>query len=447
MAGTRPYTEDELNQGRSFEVNMPLEANLQAQVDKAKEILLDVQAFGTKQVILAAEKIAENDPARKMVVDIGGIYAAYSFGSIITSEVLKDLTSAQDVTPVAHHIHCDERPQDKASIIQVGAGLMGAQQAKLASKRGVEMTFVDTVQTQLNGIQNLPGIQGSLDLIETIRKAKIDFPSKPVVINLMVPQNSLKDLVGVIEKLTKTETSPGSGKYLLDANDVVIESGNTKVSLAKEIYERMSKLDVGYLSAGTSGGALGSGGELRGVTGARGGACIMVENQNTKALEIAEPFLCSIAKDRTIIAVGKYVADLVKGLHNAQEYAEMEYIGDIVGYWIDELNINLEDVLKMARKLKTSKAGSYLIDCLVFGLENDMLAKEGHVQVGGKTFGEMMELVEMADNVGVNLKLTKQALKTREEADREDNPIRSTKTDVIHMLRAVFGLHQFETVK
>lgn len=393
-------------------------------MEAAKELLGWVQETGTRQVIGAAQVIAQ---AHGIELDIPAVLTAYSHGSILTGEVVRRLAEPDWKS----RLRSPEINYDEVDLVLVGGGKMGGNMARLLNDQGLPVKVVDPseeARAELSGLEHVSTYEAMGEaLAQTTGE-------KPRVVVFMIPAHLVPKTA---EKLLK--------EGLLGGNDVVADFGNTHYAVTSEMYEMFDSSPVHYLAGGTSGGILGLGGADRGVRGARYGACFMVDGEDEYALRVASPVLGALALDGKFAVVGstRGGGHEVKGLHNEQEYVEMEALGQVVEHWLVELKWEWSKLLEGARQLQQSDVGSYLTDCLVFGLQNNMVPPRG--SIGGQTIGEMIALANEARFLGAPLPLAEEAIETRVISDLI---VRQTpKTQIIYMLRQVFGGHTREAAK
>jgi len=389
-------------------------------VKGAIRFLSRVQKEGISQTIKAIAFIAK---AHKIKVDLAATLTAYSHGSILTGRMVKKLAGKKWQTRLKSS---KEKYHDIEYII-MGAGKMGSNMAALLNDQKLPARVVDPDLRALSRVKKFKHILP----FNNLDQALIKTANKPRVVALMVPAS----LIPVINKELINKLEP---------NDVVVDLGNTYFEITLRQYRLFDSRPIHYLAAGTSGGVLGLGGKQRGVRGARHGACFMVDGQDEYALRRAGPLLTALGLNHKFTVVGlKGAGHLVKGMHNAQEYVEMEALGRIVEYWRDKLGLDWKQILKQAKEIQASEAGSYLGDCIVYGLKNQMLPEPG--PIGGITIGEMITLVNEARKLGAPLPLAEEAIETRLKSSLLIN--QTTKTQIIYLQRKIFGGHDRRMVK
>lgn len=207
----------------------------------------------------------------------------------------------------------------------VGLGVMGAAlSVNLADKAFRVAVFnrdtgseKGTVSKFLTRNSTFSNIQGFTDL-----KSFISNLERPLKIILMISANAVDS---VLEELLP----------LLDANDIIIDAGNSHYKETEDRQSRCLKSGIEFVGCGVSGGE----------HGARFGPSIMPGGSKS-AYESIEPYLKAIAaKDANSNPCVSYIGEggsghFVKMVHNGIEYVEMQLLAELYqllrNYWTNE---------------------------------------------------------------------------------------------------------------
>ncbi|GGG08620.1 6-phosphogluconate dehydrogenase (decarboxylating) [Paenibacillus albidus] len=148
---------------------------------------------------------------------------------------------------------------------------------------------------------------------------------RPRIIWLMVP-------AGVVESVTETLAG------LLEAEDIIIEGGNSHYQQSIARAEKLQKLGIHFLDTGTSGG----------TEGAEHGACLMIGG-NREVFTSVEPLFRDLAVDQGYLYAGESGSGhFLKMIHNGIEYGMMQSIAE--GFELLEkssFDFNYEDVARL----------------------------------------------------------------------------------------------------
>lgn len=451
----------------------------EAETAAAARFLERMQRENTETIFSAIKGVAD---AEGIEVHLENAYAAWAHGSIQAGGVVREMAQAKAVEKGCGSwtelLRKKEIEYDEIDAYIVGGGKMGSQMAERLNEQGLAATVVETNKTTYENLlrrdmsthqegtirvcacmeEALADPELVKEFTQEVKKMWIEEDrgegmkwyltheyeaavkraydettrTKPAVVTLMVPADKMP---GIAENAAK----------LLGRNDTMFDGGNTYWKETRRMYEIMAEYPVHFIGGGTSGGINGDGGEDREVGGARHGACFMIDGDDAYAVKHLSPLLSALGWGGLFSVVGgECSGHIVKGYHNAAEYAEMELIAQIVEYWVDVLNWSWDKVLEQARLLQGSKAGSYLVDCLVFGLDNAQL--EDPKAIGGQTFTEMNNLVSDALRAGIPLPLVQMAIETRRRSHEED-AVNGTREQIVQLLRHIFGGHNNQIVK
>lgn len=178
----------------------------------------------------------------------------------------------------------------------IGLGKMGGKMVERLLNKGHNVVVYNLTQKEIGEAVSKGAIGASSvkDLVNKLEGRKLVW--------LMVPAGKPVDQ-NIAELLP-----------LLDANDIIVDGGN---SYWRETVERGNKIKekgIHYLDCGTSGG----------VWGLQNGYCLMYGG-NKEACDFAEPIFKSLAPENGYIYCGESGAGhMVKMVHNGIEYGMMQ---------------------------------------------------------------------------------------------------------------------------
>lgn len=246
--------------------------------------------------------------------------------------------------------------------------------------------------------------------------------------------SSLEDLIAQLPKPRTVWVMVPSGKptedtvqhlrTILEANDIVIDGGNTKFHDDVRRAADLQKRGIHYVDAGTSGG----------IWGLQLGYCLMVGGENEPVNRLA-PILTTLAPENGWAHVGSHGAGhYVKMVHNGIEYSMMQ--GYAEGFELmskSEYNLNLARVADLW--MHGSVVRSWLLELAAEALKDDpkLDSLKGYVQDSGE--GRWMILDAIEKNVPVPTLTT--ALFTRFRSRQET----SFAEKMLAALRRAFGGH------
>ena len=207
--------------------------------------------------------------------------------------------------------------------------------------------------------------------------------------------SSLEDLIAKLPKPRAVWVMVPSGQpteetvqhlgTILDANDIIIDGGNTKfhddVRRAADLQPR----DIHYVDAGTSGG----------IWGLQIGYCLMVGGENEPVNRLA-PILTTLAPENGWAHVGGHGAGhYVKMVHNGIEYSMMQ--GYAEGFELmskSEYNLNLATIADLW--MHGSVVRSWLLELAAGALKEDpkLDSLKGYVQDSGEGRWMIMDAIE-----------------------------------------------------
>lgn len=221
----------------------------------------------------------------------------------------------------------------------IGLGVMGHSLAINFKNNQEQLILYDKDIEKTKAIAKKLGFE-----YETSLKALVHKLPSPKIIILMVPAGNPIDTI--IEAL----------KPYLDAQDIIIDCGNSHYKDTERRQQALLKERIHLLSCGMSGGE----------KGALEGPSLMVSG-NLESYHVVKDYLLKIAAkndDGTVCCdyVGSGGAGhFVKMVHNAIEYAEMQLIADIYSYY-KYCNMNNKQISETFEMLNNSMVGSYLFE-------------------------------------------------------------------------------------
>ena len=182
----------------------------------------------------------------------------------------------------------------------IGLGKMGFNLVQNLLQHNHQVVAYDIENQLVTRIKD-EGATGATSLAELVNALE-----KPRAIWLMIPAGSLVDAV-------LTELKPH-----LDADDLVIDGGNSNYKDSIRRAEDLKKSGVYYLDCGTSGG----------TSGARNGACTMIGGEKT-AFSRVEAVFKDISVENGYLHTGAVGSGhFVKMVHNGIEYGMMQAIAE-----------------------------------------------------------------------------------------------------------------------
>ncbi|WMT41029.1 decarboxylating 6-phosphogluconate dehydrogenase [Paenibacillus sp. D2_2] len=240
----------------------------------------------------------------------------------------------------------------------------------------------------------------------------------PRIIWIMVPAGAA--LQSVISTLTP----------LLDANDIVIDGGNSHYKNSVELAGELAKSGIHFFDVGTSGG----------IEGAEQGGCFMIGGDEAVFRSI-EPIFHDIAVKNGYMFTGKAGSGhFLKMVHNGIEYGMMQAIAE--GFEVldkSQYEYNYEDVAKVW-------SNGSVIRCWLMDLMQDAFSKDpklesirGVMQSSGEgkwTVETALELQASAPVIAMSLFMRYRSL--------EDDTFHGK---VVAALRNEFGGHAVEASK
>jgi len=183
----------------------------------------------------------------------------------------------------------------------IGLGRMGANMALAASEHGHEVVGHDRDEDVMSELA-AHGVEAAPTPQELV--ARLDAPR---VVFIYVPHGAATE--HVCEELGA----------LLEADDVVVDGGNSHWEDSRRRHAEFAARGIGFLDLGTSGG----------VRGARHGACFMAGGERD-AFAVVEPLLRDLAFDAqaTLFVGAPGSGHFVKLIHNAIEFGMVQAIAE-----------------------------------------------------------------------------------------------------------------------
>jgi len=240
----------------------------------------------------------------------------------------------------------------------------------------------------------------------------------PRIIWIMVPAGAA--LQSVISTLTP----------LLDANDIVIDGGNSHYKNSVELADQLAKSGIHFFDVGTSGG----------IEGAEQGGCFMIGGDEA-VFRIIEPIFQDIAVKNGYMYTGNPGSGhFLKMVHNGIEYGMMQAIAE--GFEVldkSQYDYNYEDVAKVWSN--GSVIRSWLMELIqdAFSKDPKLEGIRGVMQSSGEgkwTVETALELQASAPVIAMSLFMRYRSL--------EDDTFHGK---VVAALRNEFGGHAVESSK
>ena len=288
----------------------------------------------------------------------------------------------------------------------VGLGKMGMNMVTRLRQRNHGVVVYDrTVELIKQAEQK--GCVGASSLEEMVAKL-----SKPRAVWIMVPSGP------------PTEETVQTVGRLLDANDIIVDGGNTQFHDDVRRAAGLQKRGIYYVDAGTSGG----------IWGLQIGYCLMVGGED-QAVKRLEPVFTALAPEHGWAHMGAVGSGhYVKMVHNGIEYSMMQ--GYAEGFELmakSEYNLNLAKIADLW--MHGSVIRSWLLELAGGALTQDprLEGLKGYVQDSGE--GRWMIMDALEKNVPVPT--LSAALFTRFRSRQEE----SFAEKMLAALRNAFGGH------
>jgi len=304
----------------------------------------------------------------------------------------------------------------------IGLGKMGSRMALKLVKEGHDVVVWNRSKEPLESIKyQVLSIKGGKERLRTASSVQelIQSLKKPRVIWSMLPAVAATE-----EMLSQI------AKYV-EANDIVIDGGNSKYTDTQRWYETFKKKKIRFLGIGVSGG----------VIAVKEGYPLMVGGDKS-AHEYIAPILKSLSKPH---GGHEYFGEggaghFVKMIHNAIEYGYMQAIGE--GFGVLENSEYKFDLIKAAKLYqKGTLISGFMMDRTLEALEKD--PKLSHITgLIGKASGETIWTVEEAHKQQLFIENIEQALEFRNRSEKDTAIQKSFAARMVSALRNAFGGHE-----
>lgn len=299
-----------------------------------------------------------------------------------------------------------------------GLGKMGMQIAKRLHKNKFTVLAWNRSEQPRKEFEQFARAKGSGALgskaCGDIMSAVSGIKQKPRVFWLMLPHD-------IVEEFLQMQLMP-----FLEKGDIVIDGGNSFYKDSIRRGEELTKKGVAFYDCGVSGG----------IWGFKNGFALMVGGPK-KEWPAIEPIIKALSSGENYGLVGPNGAGhFVKMVHNGIEYGMMEAIGE--GYGVlnaSPFKLDLKLVTKIYQQGTVIK--SWLIDLVA-----DIFVKEDVKGTKGEigALGEGKWTVEVAKELGVDVRVIEASLKVRTESGDEKNQQKFS-NKIVALLRKQFGGH------
>ena len=289
----------------------------------------------------------------------------------------------------------------------IGLGKMGANLARNIKNKGHEVKVFNRTPSKLIPLKN-EGIVGFSDLNEFVSSLET-----PRALFIMITAGKAVDQV--ISQLLP----------LLDDDDIIIDSGNSRFSDSVRRYNELKLKKIHFMDIGTSGG----------TEGALNSACMMCGGDKSD-YDYIEPLLKDICIKDGLGYMGKAGSGhYVKMVHNGIEYGMMQAISE--GFEIlneCEYDLDLQDVSKVWSN--GSIISSYLVEICqnIFDKNSDFDSITDKVQSSGEGLWTVQESLRLK----VPAPVITTSLQTRFRSEQES----SFSGRVSSAMRNEFGGHK-----
>jgi len=253
-------------------------------------------------------------------------------------------------------------------LAMIGLGKMGANMTERLLKGGHDVVVYDTSADNINEAVN-KGAIGSSSLDDAISQLE-----GRKIVWMMVPSGDI------------TENVFNSVLSQLNANDIIIDGGNSFYKDSMRRNEIASEKGVFFLDAGTSGG----------VWGLQVGYCLMVGG-DAEAVEYARSIFETLAPPKGFQRIGESGSGhFVKMVHNGIEYGMMQAYAE--GFEImqaSDFNVDLRAVADLWGQ--GSVVRSWLLELLERALKDDPNLEKikGYVSDSGEGRWTVKEAIDL----------------------------------------------------
>ncbi|MCP9768912.1 NADP-dependent phosphogluconate dehydrogenase [Lacihabitans sp. LS3-19] len=231
----------------------------------------------------------------------------------------------------------------------VGLGVMGKSLARNLANNGTKLSLFNRyvkgseegiANKFINSFEELSDAQGFEDLEDFVESMQT-----PRKIFLMIKAG--KETDEFIEKI----------KPFLNAEDVLIDGGNSHFKDTKRRIEYLEKEGIYFVGTGVSGGEEGA---LKGPS--------IMPSGNFDAYKTIEPFLKKIAaKDKKGLDCCTYIGPegsghFIKMVHNGIEYAEMQLIAEVYALLRYSNQMSPDEISEVFKEWNQGELKSYLLE-------------------------------------------------------------------------------------
>jgi 6-phosphogluconate dehydrogenase len=296
----------------------------------------------------------------------------------------------------------------------LGLGKMGSRMATKLIKEGHDVTVWNRSPQAVDELRSqLPDLKSADSIEELVRGLE-----KPRVIWLMLPAGEATESV-------LTEVS-----QFVQAEDIVIDAGNSRYQDTERHFEDFKQKNVRFLGIGVSGGIISV---TEGYPQMAGG--------DRSAYDYITPILDSLAAPHgghEYFGTGG-AGHFVKMVHNGIEYPIMQAIGEGFGVMAESpYDLDLVKVAKLYQK--GTLVSGFMMDRTVEALENDPKL-ESIAGVIGSASGEALWTVEEAKSKGLPVESIEQSINFRKRSETEKDVQESFAARMVGALRIAFGGH------
>jgi 6-phosphogluconate dehydrogenase len=264
----------------------------------------------------------------------------------------------------------------------------------------------NTVLDQISITESLP------DLVRKL--------TRPRIIWLMLPAGEV------------TESVLGTLSDLVEADDILIDGGNSHYKDTEKRYQRLKERKIRFLGVGVSGGIIA---EKQGYPLMTGG--------DRSAYEYTQPIFVSLAKPNGGFEYfgGGGAGHFVKMVHNGIEYGIMQSLGE--GFEVLHKSPYELDLLKVARLYqKGTLVSGFMLDRAVEVFESNPDLDD---IIGTITeSGEAQWTIQQAREEGVEVDIINRSLEYRKKSQIDKKIQDSFTAKFVAALRNAFGGHEVQ---
>lgn len=291
----------------------------------------------------------------------------------------------------------------------IGLGKMGARMVQKLISEGHEVLAWNRSDHELKNVESVEKLIKSLEA--------------PRVVWSMLPAGEATE--EILKEISK----------FVEAQDIVIDGGNSNFKDTQRRYEEFTKKEIRYLGIGVSGG----------IIAARDGYPMMVGGDKS-AYETIKPILDSLAKPKgghEYFGTGG-AGHFVKMIHNGMEYGIMQSLGE--GFGIMEKSPYSLDLIKVAKLYqKGTLVSGFMLDRALESLEND--PKLSNIVGVIAESGEAKWTIETAKEEGVGVEIIERSLEFRRRSQTDEKIQKSFSARMVAALRNAFGGHPVRQVE